>query len=439
MVGTSLFTNYMKDEVKNCFDDYDDINKTYKDIIERPAKEYESLRYPIEHIESIIKEQWLKNITKKENNSKLDWEKEENILNLDVSAELTSLIRIIKEIGDKNNEGIEVYLLTSDTVASRLAAHIIAEHFNNIVRLQFTSANIKALFEPAKDIISHLQVYNQRDFEKEGLPNLIHRIEDIREGYSPNVILNITGGYKATIPYLTILGQVYNIPIYYTFEDTHGLIKIPQAPLDINWGMFEKYAPVIEELSNGVEVDWNDYRRSKGIGEDFDACIWHDEGLVLLNAIGELFYKRYLEWTLVYVLIGRFSSDEAHRNRQAIKNAIIDTVSKLESFFQDSAFKEADEGMVKKALRERRDDVLNHEKLPRGGFIAKCTGNKPEVRLLYDFNWKSGNLVKIRFYDFRVGEFDHGSYIKEFEQFYSNIHSDNRDGKFVPYLQAKLI
>ncbi|KYD24873.1 hypothetical protein B4110_3814 [Parageobacillus toebii] len=37
-------------------------------------------------------------------------------------------------------------------------------------------------------------------------------------------------------------------------------------------------------------------------------------------------------------------------------------------------------------------------------------------------------------YDYRIGNFEHDEYIDEFRTFYRN----NKDGKVIPYLQAKI-
>jgi len=230
-IGTSLFENALSDIGNN--DHYEYIKK-------KTSNEWKSCSERIERLKSVL----------------IKWLEQHSL----GTAELKSLGKI-KELF--KNE-LDVLLLATDSVTSRLAAEILKEHYKG------NDKNIIISFDPDKDVITGLQVNNSRTFEKEGLVNLIERIEEFTQGYYQDVVINITGGYKAVIPYLTIYGQVNNIPLYYIFEDTDSLIKIPQGPIDINWGIFEKYKTVVEKLDQGVtEKKWEQFKRENNIEDDF--------------------------------------------------------------------------------------------------------------------------------------------------------------------------
>ena len=109
--------------------------------------------------------------------------------------------------------GIKVHFMATDTILSSLSAEIVAKYLGN--------KKIETNFDKERDVIRDLQIEDAKEFEKNGLVNLVDRVyRIINEQYYENIILNITGGYKAIIPYMTIMGQVNNIPIYYIFEDT---------------------------------------------------------------------------------------------------------------------------------------------------------------------------------------------------------------------------
>ena len=81
--------------------------------------------------------------------------------------------------------------------------------------------------------------------------NLIDEIFEIADEYWGNVIMNITGGYKASIPYLTILAQLNGCPIYYIFEDQDALIKVPNLPFStevIDWKDLYGNSEIIDQL-----------------------------------------------------------------------------------------------------------------------------------------------------------------------------------------------
>jgi hypothetical protein len=131
------------------------------------------------------------------------------------------------------------------------------------------------------------------------MTNLINEIYKIAGGYWGNVIINITGGYKATIPYLTILGQVNKCPIYYIFEDTDALIRIPYVPIDVNWGVFEENEKFfmdlekegIKELPQGLSLR-NEVRNLLEIVD----------GLYSLNPLGITLWGKYKEGIALFYI-----------------------------------------------------------------------------------------------------------------------------------------
>lgn len=74
------------------------------------------------------------------------------------SAEMKSLNKLAQELSDKLN----VYLLTSDTVNSRVCSEVIKEVIDEKMTVHFS----------AQDIIKGLQVEDRELFAKEGLENL---------------------------------------------------------------------------------------------------------------------------------------------------------------------------------------------------------------------------------------------------------------------------
>mgnify|MGYP001001031091 CR=1 FL=1 len=53
--------------------------------------------------------------------------------------------------------------------------------------------------------------------------------------------INITAGFKGTVPYLTILGQVFKIPLQYVFERSDNLITIPPMPIGFDVIAIEEF------------------------------------------------------------------------------------------------------------------------------------------------------------------------------------------------------
>ena len=243
------------------------------------------------------------------------------------SAELQSTAKIQSAL----NSDITVYLLASDTIASRLAAEILRDQINSPHNI--LGERIIAEFnpDPRVDVIRNLQVNDARDFSREGIPNLFHRINYIKDweaGGSQNLAINITGGYGATLPYLTIFGQLESVPLYYNFEDSDELIVIPQAPLAIDWNLIEKHYNILTQIDKSIEAsDWHNFKSNNyQVVEELDAFIWRDDSVgACLSPIGVIFWDQYLKNHFIVDLANSIT-----RTSQ-IDNAIQDLYRRLNS------------------------------------------------------------------------------------------------------------
>jgi CRISPR/Cas system-associated protein Csm6 len=288
-VGTSLFENYMSSEAKTLFRENDenhtDISQALKNLRDKDASEYNAGATEVcDKIKPSIENLWLKGISKK----KKDWIFTDNAeeLNEYASAEIESILKIRKEEGDF----IDVRLIATDTVLSRLAASMIATFLNNNY-----SEDLKAYFNPKIDVIQDLRI---DDFErfKEGLIGLSDRFYNItnnklRAKLSEDIILNVTGGYKGIIPYLSLLGQVNQTKVQYTFEDTGVLITIPQLPIKQDDELFEKHWKSLQHLLKSEILSRFEYSE---LYEDLSVCFDLDGNDFCFNFLGEALWKKFL-------------------------------------------------------------------------------------------------------------------------------------------------
>jgi putative CRISPR-associated protein (TIGR02619 family) len=269
-VGTSIFTNYMKPEIQDSYDDYEKINVQFEKLESEPAQNYSesTVKISMRYLKKTISDEWFKR---------------DNEPNTKASAEIKSILAIAKDV----TEDVEVYLLATDTVLSVLACELVKEWFS-----EYKSAYaIDIQFNKTLDVISKLQVLDKVSFEKEGLVNLISRFYVICENYFDNVILNITGGYKAIIPYITILGQVNKVPVKYIFEDTDTLIEIPLLPLTIDKGIFEKYQDAFFKLEENSFLKKQDCHH---FATEVESCLEIDsDGNVSFNSLGLMLWEKY--------------------------------------------------------------------------------------------------------------------------------------------------
>jgi len=262
MIGDSIFENYFRkyeDKViRNCL---------FDKLKEKKEKDWNNEKNRIEKIRKAIKE-WAEKESDKRN----------------ISAEIKSLLKLQEEL----KEDFDIYLLCSDTILSRLAGQIIKDILSKL----FNNRRIET------KVIGGLQIWDRKEFNA-GMSNLISEIYSIADGYWDNVIVNITGGYKATIPYLTILAQINRCPIYYIFEDTDALIKIPNIPFStewFDWETLEKYESYLIKLDQGI-IDKSEVQKllNSDFYEKYSFLVWTEGDLAELNPIGRIIFNKYSE------------------------------------------------------------------------------------------------------------------------------------------------
>lgn len=225
-VGTSLFTNYMSESTRNFLDrNYTDIKEGFEKLENKYTNEYDEDNEYIKDLKEVIESNWITGL--KVNKDKI--EHYEGI-NENSCAEIKSIIKIKEELEDKD---LEIFLLASDTVLSKLACEIIK---NELIK----DNNIKVSIH----VIEGLQVNDSDIFKSKGLTEFVNTFKNIIEECETdfkNIIINPTGGYKAVIPFLTILAQLYKFDIKYIYENSNELITIPKLPIQFDWTVAERY------------------------------------------------------------------------------------------------------------------------------------------------------------------------------------------------------
>ena len=326
------------------------------------------------------------------------------------SAELqsTAVIR------DKLEDNIIVYLLASDTIASRLAAEILMDQINSPNSI--LGDKVTATFNPDDDVIRHLQVNNTVSFSREGMPNLFQRINYIKDwkaGGSQNLAINITGGYGATLPYLTIFAQLEGVPLYYNFKDEKELITIPRVPLTINSDLIESHAGVLAQIADHMDnpTRWRVFKsRNEHAVKELGAFIWEDDDLgAELSPMGNIFWNDYLKSHFIVKLPSSMS-------RGAIDEVIRELYGRLNDALRPNYLTPAS---CYKRLRELgHNHDLNHTGQVSGQdiFIFKSTDHG-QVRLMYTFMVNGQTITQLTIFDSRghISNQEYTDWKREFE------------------------
>lgn len=297
MVGTSIFDNYREENAGDTF-----FKRYVEDLKGKGGSEYNEEIRRITDIKKKITE-WI-------NKKKLK-EKE------DISAEVKSLVKLKEELKEK----LEIYLLCSDTLLSIVAGEIIEEFIKDNEEVLNTQADCVK-----KEVIKNLQVSDREKFE-DGMNRLVNKMYEISSDFWENVVVNITGGFKATIPFLTILSQVNKCPVYYIFEKTDVLIKIPNIPINVNWNVFEEHEKLFLDIEKeGIK------KLSGGLKDiaDIKAIVEYTGDLISFNPLGLTLWKKYKErFELFYIspIVGELIGKR--EKKRIIDNSLIELKRRL--------------------------------------------------------------------------------------------------------------
>ena len=200
-----------------------------------------------------------------------------------------------------------VYLLYSDTLLGKLCADALQYALIEYVGL---AANTISLCR-----VEGLKVDNSGKFEQDGLRNLFEVVINIFENraglsinnsenrYSVQVILNPTGGYKATVPYLTLLGSLYGMEVIYISEEVEDIIKLPALPISYDLTIMRQSLPLLQQLAkqNGMEVmlladlKGGDRELYNDLGNYKNVLVQNVDGYLTLTPLGYLLYRLYIK------------------------------------------------------------------------------------------------------------------------------------------------
>lgn len=243
-VGTSIFTNCIKRQggdsaIKPLFESIED-----KEGVES---------YHLEDIKNVIND-ILKRGKPEKGLRSLVWDNIKNLLEEEISAETKSIHKIIN--GNKAN--FTVHLIATDTVLSILAAEIICTWLNTkgYTALFCIPIKLEKQIRDSLYVIKNLRIKNNEDYQ-DGFLNLVEVVDKLIDGHGKdNVILNITGGYKAIIPIMTLVGQLKEVPLNYIYEDSDKLVEVGNLPINFDWVAVEKFYILLQDFFGKGGMDW---------------------------------------------------------------------------------------------------------------------------------------------------------------------------------------
>nr|WP_238718471.1 putative CRISPR-associated protein [Petrachloros mirabilis] len=162
-----------------------------------------------------------------------------------LSAEIHSLVRI------GIDKGSRILLLASETIDGQACALALKKYLESYW---------KGIDVQTKKI-EGLQVQNADRFRQQGVINFIKEAIAEIDCHGNNVILNPTGGYKALVPYMVLLGMIKSVKCNYIFERSTSLLELPPLPIEFDRNQFEVHKELFEQIERDSSIskqDWGD-------------------------------------------------------------------------------------------------------------------------------------------------------------------------------------
>jgi len=192
------------------------------------------------------------------------------------SAETNALSHLLQE-GDR------VVLLYSETPEGQQCA-LALRHFY-----------ISQGYSAESVVIPHL-TYTENRFKMRGLRSLVATLIDLirrERQQGREVSINATGGFKAEIAYATLVGLLFDVPVYYIHEAFRDIIEIPPTPIGWDYTLLADY----EEFFTWVHADLRPtaevQTRLRGLPPEISLLLTEEEDFTILSPAGEALYEAY--------------------------------------------------------------------------------------------------------------------------------------------------
>lgn len=192
------------------------------------------------------------------------------------SAETNSLSRLLQK-------GDHVIFLRSQTEEGQRCAEALARHYEN-------------QGHPSHVVEVPDLTYTESRFKMRGLRSLVATlIEHIRkeQGKGRQVLINATGGFKAEIAYATLVGLLFDVPVYYIHEAFRDIIEMPPTPIGWDYSLLADHEEFFEWISTDLRETREVDARLRGLPEEVRLLLVEEEGYTLLSPAGEAFYEAY--------------------------------------------------------------------------------------------------------------------------------------------------
>lgn len=198
------------------------------------------------------------------------------------SPEIKSLAKI--EVGLDT----QVVLYASETPDGILSARIIREFVRQTWRCSIVM-----------EVVSGLQVEHAGRFRSQGVvryvQSLVREVNDPANRYGREIILNTTAGFKSLVPYTTLVGLLFGVPVEYIFEFSTEMITLPPLPVSFDQDFIKRVEPLLRRIDQESAVSQDELLKGLSPAErdELLPLLEPVDGDYTMSALGLVVYERY--------------------------------------------------------------------------------------------------------------------------------------------------
>ena len=198
------------------------------------------------------------------------------------SPEIKSLVKI----GIAKED--QVILYASETAEGIFSARVIREFVKQVW-----------LCSAAMEVITGLQVQDAGRFRSVGVlryvQSVVQEVNDPNNQYGRSIILNATAGFKALVPYTTLIGQLFQVPVQYIFEMSSELLSLPPLPINFDQEFFKQVEPLLQRIEQESGIAEDDLLKGidPAVRDKLLPLLEQADGQFTFSTLGFIVYERY--------------------------------------------------------------------------------------------------------------------------------------------------
>ncbi len=200
-------------------------------------------------------------------------------------AEINSIAQMERE-GYVECPALALELLAQDTERARLIAGAVSEHEAK-----------RRFLEVQVHYIPGLQDDDHNKFRRAGLRTLLLLTADRvawHQARGHRIGINATGGLKAQVSLVTLLGQMFGVPVFYQSRKFERVVRLPPVPVAPDVSLWLENSTLFWDISEETMLPRSELQSP--LAPSMEMLLEEEDGMVYLSPVGLLYHEYCCRW-----------------------------------------------------------------------------------------------------------------------------------------------